>query len=147
MDQRQFEINRRIFAKKSSLAILLGSLISSWIYIIGNYLETIKSQGYYSSPFSILEFQLLCLPFFAYQLPAYLVSGMIGISLVKHRWIKPAITAYLGVGITSWVVSALLLSVLFTTNGDYFIAMKIALIGGLPSLLLYLWFLYPKPVG
>lgn len=146
MDQRQFETGRLVFTKKSALAMLLGSLITSWIYMIGNYFETIKSQGYYSSPFSILEFQLLCLPFFAYQLPAYLISGMIGISLVKRGWIKSAITAYLGVGITSWVFSTLLLSVLFTTNGDYLVAMKIALIGGLPSLLLYLWFLYPKPV-
>ena len=72
---------------------------------------------------------------------------MIGISLVKRGWIKSAITAYLGVGIAGWFISTLLLSVLFTTDGDYLVAMEIALIGGLPSLLLYLWFFLPKPVN
>ena len=146
MDNRQFEISRRKFIKKCGVAVLLGSLITSWIYIILNYFETMKLQGYYSSPFSILEFQLLCLPFFAYQIPAYFVGGMIGISLVKRGWIRSVITAYLGVGIAGYFISTLLLSVLFTTDSSYFVAMEITLLGEFPSLLLYLWFLFPKKV-
>ena len=148
MAERQFEVSKRAFIFKCSMAILLGSLIPAWVFIIWNYVETIKLHGYYSSPFSIVEMQLLCLPYVAYQLPAYLVSGIICISLVKRGWIKSALAAYLGVGISGWLVSTLPLSLFFVSSGDddivQFIILSLA--QGLPSLLLYLVFLCPKSV-
>lgn len=146
MADRQFEVSRSAFTIKCGKAILLGSLIPVWIFIIWNYFWTANSQGNYSAPVSILEMQLLCIPYFTYQLPAYLVSGMIFISFVKKGWIKSAIAAYLGAGISGWIISTLLLFILYTADSDYLSAMGSAFIEGVPSLLLYLWFLYPKPV-
>ena len=149
MAERQFEISTRVFIRKSGMAILLGSLIPIWVFIIWDYFSTMSNPGYYSAPVSILETQLLCIPIFGYQLPAYLVSGIIGITLVKRGWIKSAMAAYWGVGISGWIVSALLYFILLSgmligSDETTIQAMGFSLGLGLPSLLLYLLFLFPK---
>src|SRR5258706_9879869 len=99
-------------------------------------------------PFSIVEVQMLCLPFLANQFPAYLVSGIICISLVKHGWIKSALAAYLGVGVSGWLVSTLPLFLFFVSSGDddivQFIILSLAQV--ISSLLVYLVFLCRKSV-
>jgi hypothetical protein len=149
MAERQFEISKRAFIRKSSMALLLGSLIPIWVFILWDYFSTIGDQSYYSAPVSLLETQLLCIPIFGYQLPAYLVSGIIGITLVKRGWIKSAMATYWGVGISGWIVSALLYSILLSgilrgTDETTIQALGFSLGLGLPSLLLYLVFLFPK---
>ena len=142
MAERQFEISKRVLIMKCSVVTLLGSLISVWLFIIWNYFSTVKDLGYYSAPFSILEMHLICIPIFGYQLPAYLVSGLICISLVQRGWVKSAIVAYLGAGISGWIISSLFW---FVSGTEYtFGGMVVALEIGLPSLLVYLVFLYPK---
>ena len=142
MAERQFAINYRKTLMKCSIAILLGSLISAWLFIILNYFETVNSQGYYSAPVSILEMHLLCIPVFAYQLPVYLVSSLIFVSLFKRGWVKSAVVAYLGAGISGWIISSLFW---FVSGTDYTLGgMVVALEIGLPSLLVYLVFLYPR---
>jgi hypothetical protein len=142
MAERQFEISKRAFIRKCSMAILLGSVISVWMFIIWDYFSMIRDQGYYSAPTSILEMQLLCIPIFGYQLPAYLVSGLICISLVKRGWVKSAIVAYLGAGLSGWIISTLLM---FVSGTDYTLDAMVGALGiELPSLLMYLVFLFPK---
>jgi len=84
---------------------------------------------------------LICIPVFAYQLPVYLVSSLIYVSLFKRGWVKSAIVAYLGAGISGWIISSLFW---FVSGTDYTLGgMVVALEIGLPSLLVYLVFLYP----
>jgi hypothetical protein len=143
MAEKQFEINKRAFIKKCSVALLLGSLISIWIVILLSYLSTLREQGYYSAPVPVLIMHMYCIPIFMYQFLGYIVSGLICIALVKRGWIKSAITAYLGVGISGWIISTALLAV----YGGFFSLDSIVGASeiGLPSLLLYLVFLFPKP--
>jgi hypothetical protein len=49
MAERQFAINYKKTLMKCGIAILLGSLISAWLFIILNYAETVNSQGSYSA--------------------------------------------------------------------------------------------------
>jgi hypothetical protein len=72
----------------------------------------------------------------------YLVSSLICVSLFKRGWVKSAIVAYLGVGISGWIISSLFwfVSGIDYTLGDMVVALEI----GLPSLLVYLVFLYPR---
>jgi hypothetical protein len=150
MAENQFEINRKKFIGKCLKAIILGSFIPAWMFIIWNYFSTIIRQGYYSAPVSMLEMNFLCIPAGGYQLPVYLVSGMIGISLVKGGWIKSAMAAYLGVGVAGWTISSVLLSIMSinSSGGDesVFALIVISIMMELPGFLLYLWFLFPKPV-
>jgi hypothetical protein len=142
MAERQFEISKRVLIMKCSVVTLLGSLISVWLFIIWNYFSTVKDLGYYSNPFSILEMHLICIPIFGYQLPAYLVSSLICISLVQRGWIKSAIVAYLGAGLSGWIISTLLM---FVSGSDYTLDALVGALGiELPSLLIYLVFLFPK---
>jgi hypothetical protein len=142
MAERQFEISKRVLIMKCSVATLLGSLISVWLFIIWNYFSTVKDQGYYSAPLSILEMHLICIPIFGYQLPAYLVGGLICISLLKRGWVNSAIVAYLGAGLSAWIISTLLM---FLSGTDYTLDALVGALGiGLPSLLLYLVLLFPK---
>jgi hypothetical protein len=144
MAERQFEISKRVLITKCSVATLLGSLISVWLFILWNYFSTVKDLGYYSAPFSILEMHLICIPILGYQLPAYLVSSLIGMNLVKRGWIKSAMAAYLGAGVAGWLISTLLM---FVSGTDYTLDAVVGALGiELPSLLLYLVFLFPKYV-
>ena len=150
MSNRQFEVSARKFVKKCIVILVFGSLIPAWIFIISEYIDMINHRGYYawsdSPPLSMFAAQFLCLPILAYQLPAYITSGVIGINLVKGGRIKSAITAYLSVGMAGWFVSTLLLSIM-SINGTSFpahVALEVALLESLPSLLLYLVFFFPK---
>jgi hypothetical protein len=143
MARKQFEVSKRALIGKCSAALLLGSIASIWIVISLSYLSTLKEQGYYSAPVPVLIMHMYCIPIFIYQFIGYMVSGVIYMGLIKRGWINSAIVAYLGVGISGWIISTALL---FVYSGFYSLD---SIMGaseiGLPSLLLYLWFLYPKP--
>jgi hypothetical protein len=135
MAKTQFEINKGAFIMKCGAATLLGSLSVPLVSMI----------FYGAFP---PEAMLLCIPICGYQLPAYLISGMVGISLFERGRIRSAMTAYLGVGFSGWLISTLLLFIMGADgSSSSFVVAEAAVIAGLPSLLLYLVFLFPKRVN
>ena len=151
MDQRQFEVNAGKFVKKCAVILVFGSLIPAWMFIISEYVDMVNHRGYYSwndsPPLPLFAAQFLCIPILGYQLPTYIISGLIGINFVKGGRIKPAIAAYLVVGIAGWFVSTLLLFIMNMLPGYSAVdTMIFSAEEGLPSLFLYLVFFFPKRV-
>lgn len=144
MADKQLKIDHGNIVIKCGIATVVGSLISAWAFVVWDYFYTIQIQGYYSAPLSVLEISFLCIPLCGYQFPVYLISSLFNAHLIKRGFLKSLNIAYLGAGITSWLAGSLLL--IISGTGDTFADMFEMFVSGLPSLLLYLWFLYPKPV-
>jgi hypothetical protein len=135
MDRTKPEMSYREMLKKSSVAILLGSLITTWLFIALNYFETIDKQGYYSAPLSMLELHLMCIPIIGYQFPSYLISNLICVNFFKRGWLKSAILTCVAGGVFGWILSTLLL---YTLSIDYTLENLLNVLQlGLPSLIVY----------
>ncbi|MBE0669350.1 MAG: hypothetical protein IH588_02075 [Anaerolineales bacterium] len=132
-----------VVAKRVSISIILGSLITPLLFVIFNYFETINTKGIYYSPVSVFEMQMLCIPLFGYQLPSYLTGGMLFANLLNRGFLKSAVPTYIWTGVLGWILST---GLLFVGSIKHDLASVLSsTILGLPSLLVYyLFFLSPE---
>jgi hypothetical protein len=137
MAGKQLEISYGEVAKRAGIAIIFGSLLTPWLIFLSDYVWTVASgeRHWFYSAFSILEMQIMCLPFFGYQFPSYLASNIICASLFKRGLLKSKKAVYFIAGFVGWLGSSALL---FTNNVTYDIeSMLNTAIMGIPSLLIY----------
>lgn len=138
MAERQFEISYKENIKKSVLSTLLGSLITTWIFIGLNYFETISTKGYYTSPFTFIEYHFVCIPVWGYGLPSYIFMNIIFTFLISYKLILRPIYLYYLSGILSYLISVVLFFISsFSYNSE---TLVFSFVVEAPLLLAYLLF-------